>query len=69
MEADSDPLRKNDSDPSPWNRELLHGDERQFEKSVAIVLISALLKSRLKPTKRETRDSPERFVSLLWAWQ
>ena len=34
----------------------LVGDEREFEKSVASVLISALLKSRLKPTKQETCD-------------
>jgi hypothetical protein len=36
--------------------DALNGDERQFEKSVASVLISALLKSRLKPTKQETCD-------------
>jgi len=36
--------------------DALNGDERQIEKSVASVLISALLKSRLKPTEQETCD-------------
>jgi hypothetical protein len=36
--------------------DALNGDEGQFEKSVASVLISALLKSRLKPTKQEACD-------------
>ena len=36
--------------------DALVGDEREFEKSVASVLISALLKSRLKPSKQETCD-------------
>src|SRR5580692_480636 len=36
--------------------DALIGDELQFEKSVASVLISALLKSRLKPTEQETCD-------------
>jgi len=36
--------------------DALVGDKRQFEKSVASVLISALLKSRLKPTEQETCD-------------
>jgi hypothetical protein len=36
--------------------DALVGDERQFEKSVASVLITALLKSRLRPTEQETCD-------------
>ncbi len=36
--------------------DALNRDEQQFEKSVASLLISALLKSRLKPTKQETCD-------------
>ncbi len=36
--------------------DALVGDKRQFEKSVASVLISVLLKSRLKPNEQETCD-------------